>query len=78
MFDSTLRVVDTVWYKKLRSTCGSVSHSGDNLTGAGDGDDEVIAVELSEIPFHVHYVLFVVCVFSYDVSFRQVPLDIAE
>ena len=65
-------MVDVVWYKKLRSTCGSVIHSGDNLTGVGDGDDEVISVNLAEIPFHVDRLLFTVCIFSYGVSFSQV------
>ena len=72
LFDQNHRAVDTVWYKKLQSTCGSISHAGDNLTGEGDGDDERISVRLTEIPFHIHYVLFVVCIFSTGVSFRNV------
>ena len=39
-----------------------------------EGDDEVIAVELGQLPLHVHHVLFSVSVFSYDVSFSQVPI----
>ena len=74
LFDEHLRPIDIVWYKQLSSKCGSVNHSGDNLTGEGDGDDEVITVELAQLPLHVHHVLFSVTVFSYDVSFSQVPI----
>ena len=72
LFDKDHRNVDLVWYKKLQSICGSVSHAGDNLTGVGDGDHEVITVRLKEIPLHVHYILFAVCIFSSGVSFRNV------
>ena len=35
---------DFIFYNQLKSACGSVQHTGDNLTGAGEGDDEVIMV----------------------------------
>ena len=38
-----------VFYNNLRSPDGAVEHTGDNLTGAGDGDDESIRVDLSKI-----------------------------
>ncbi|MBO9566650.1 MAG: TerD family protein [Niastella sp.] len=38
-----------VFYNNLKSPDGSVTHSGDNTTGAGDGDDETIAIDLSNI-----------------------------
>lgn len=38
---------DFIFYNNLKSTEGSVEHTGDNLTGEGDGDDEVIKVDLS-------------------------------
>jgi len=40
---------DFIFYGNLKSTDGSVIHEGDNLTGEGDGDDEVIKVDLSKI-----------------------------
>lgn len=40
---------DFVFYGQLKATDGSVEHTGDNRTGAGDGDDEVIKVDLSRV-----------------------------
>jgi len=44
MFDEGNRLVDTVWFRQLKSKDGSIVHTGDNRTGAGDGDDEQINV----------------------------------
>lgn len=41
---------DFIFYNNLRSTDGSVEHTGDNLTGGGDGDDEQVKVDLSRVP----------------------------
>ena len=41
---------DTVYFGNLRHNSGSVVHSGDNLTGEGDGDDEQIIVNLKDVP----------------------------
>lgn len=41
---------DFIFYNNLKSTDGSVEHQGDNKTGAGDGDDEVIKVDLAKVP----------------------------
>lgn len=60
LMDSTGKTIDTVWFRKLKSTCGSVVHSGDNLTGEGDGDDEVINVYLSKLSPNVEYLAFTV------------------
>ncbi|MDM9678639.1 TerD family protein, partial [Raoultella planticola] len=49
-----------IWFRKLKSTCGSVVHTGDNLTGEGDGDDEVINVYLGQLPVKVEYLAFTV------------------
>jgi len=49
-----------------------VKHSGDNLTGEGSGDDEVIAVELEGIAGEVEQMFFIVNIFTKDVSFDQV------
>ena len=38
-----------VFYNNLTSACGGVEHTGDNLTGDGDGDDEQVNVDLSKI-----------------------------
>lgn len=41
---------DFIFYNQTKSADGSVEHAGDNRTGAGDGDDEVIMVQLDRVP----------------------------
>ena len=52
--------IDAVWYGDLEACNGAIAHSGDNLTGAGEGDDETIRVELDRLPGHAQAVVFVV------------------
>lgn len=54
------QIVDVAYYGQLVSKDGSVRHSGDNLTGEGEGDDEVISIDLRRIPAHVTTVMFIV------------------
>lgn len=64
-------VVDMAFYNHLASNDGSVQHMGDNRTGAGDGDDEVIMVDLTRVPVHVDTIFFIVT--SYEGhTFQQV------
>ncbi len=60
MFDEQANLVDVAWFGQLSSQDGSVRHSGDNRTGAGDGDDEVISVDLSGVPVQVKSLIFTV------------------
>lgn len=53
-----------VYFGNLQSGDKSVKHSGDNLTGAGDGDDEQIHVELSSVPSNVQKIVFVVNIYD--------------
>jgi tellurium resistance protein TerZ len=53
-------LIDQVWFRQLKSKCGSIVHSGDNRTGAGDGDDEVISVDLNKVPANVQHIVFTV------------------
>lgn len=46
LFDADRNAVDNIYYGHKRSANGSVVHEGDNLTGDGAGDDEVINVYL--------------------------------
>ena len=63
--------VDIAFFNHLRSNDGSVMHTGDNRTGAGDGDDESIMVELARVPAHVNTIFFVVT--SYEgQTFQQI------
>jgi stress response protein SCP2 len=54
-FDSLLNVVDTIYYEHKKGLSGAVIHYGDNTTGVGEGDDEVIQIILHRIPMNVRY-----------------------
>ena len=53
---------DFIFYNQLRSTCGSIEHTGDNLTGDGDGDDESLVLTLDKIPADVQRIAFTVTI----------------
>ncbi|KMY02518.1 chemical-damaging agent resistance protein C [Pseudomonas syringae KCTC 12500] len=53
---------DFIFYNQLKSADGSVEHTGDNRTGAGDGDDEVVKVDLTRVPADVDKIAFVVTI----------------
>ena len=64
-----------IFYNNLRSPDGSVEHTGDNLTGEGEGDDEVIKVNLAAVPADVDRIVFPVSIHEADTrgqSFGQV------
>jgi tellurium resistance protein TerD len=64
-----------VFFNNLRSPDGSVEHTGDNLTGEGEGDDEVINVNLSGVPADVTKIVFPVSIYEAEArqqSFGQV------
>ena len=53
---------DFIFYNNLKHSSGAVEHLGDNLTGAGDGDDEQIKVDLSLVPANVSKIAFTVTI----------------
>ena len=57
---------DFIFYNQLRSPEGSVEHTGDNRTGAGEGDDEVVKVDLSRVPADVEKIAFTVTIHDAD------------
>ncbi len=71
VFDEGGNLIDTVWFRQLVSKDGSIRHTGDNRTGAGDGDDEQINVELSRVPANVKSLVFTVNSFLGQ-SFAQI------
>lgn len=56
--------VDSCYFGKLQILGGAIQHSGDNLTGEGAGDDEVITVDLGRLPMEVSGLVFTVNSFS--------------
>ncbi|AWL04590.1 TerD family protein [Massilia oculi] len=48
---------DFIFYNNLKSADGSIVHSGDNTTGAGEGDDEFVTIDLSKVPADVDKVV---------------------
>ncbi|NMN95607.1 TerD family protein [Antrihabitans stalactiti] len=65
------RIVDVAYYGQLTSKDGSVRHQGDNLTGAGEGDDEVILIDLTRVPAHVSTIILIVTSYKGQ-TFEQV------
>ena len=55
---------DFIFFNNLKSDNGAVEHTGDNRTGDGDGDDEVINVDLSRVPANVVSLVFTVNSFT--------------
>lgn len=53
---------DFVFYNNLKHASGSVIHQGDNLTGAGEGDDEQIKVDLAKVPTNIEKIDFTVTI----------------
>lgn len=64
LFDASGALVDAVWFSQLLSKDGSVRHTGDNLTGAGEGDDESVVVDLGRLSPAVAQIVFTVNSFT--------------
>jgi stress response protein SCP2 len=60
LYDAHGKDVDRVWFMSKKGAKGAVQHSGDNLTGSGQGDDETIMVDLGALPRSVTALVFTV------------------
>ena len=60
VFDAARKQIDVIWFQQLKSNDGSIQHSGDNLTGEGEGDDEKIHVDLKALDSKAKYLVFTV------------------
>jgi tellurium resistance protein TerD len=60
---------DLIFYNNKTSVDGAVFHHGDNLTGVGEGDDEVISIDLSRVPMEIQKIVFIVSI--YEAEMRQ-------
>lgn len=72
VYDANRSMMDVVWFRQLQSTDGSIVHTGDNLTGAGEGDDEVIKVDVGALNPAAQHLVFLVS------SFRGQTFDEVE
>ncbi|PZP56019.1 MAG: chemical-damaging agent resistance protein C [Micavibrio aeruginosavorus] len=60
---------DFIFYNNLKSVNGEVEHRGDNRTGAGDGDDEIMLIDLMALPYDIASLSFVISI--YDAGVRE-------
>ena len=63
------KYMDLVYYRNLKLSDGSIVHQGDNLTGAGEGDDEQIKIALNLVPENIVRIAFTVTI--YDAETRR-------
>ncbi|MCP4160585.1 MAG: TerD family protein, partial [Deltaproteobacteria bacterium] len=62
--DKLVNKKDLIFFGNLKSTCGSVQHTGDNLTGEGEGDDESVNIDLAKVPSRINKMVFVVNIYN--------------
>lgn len=60
------RDIDFIFYNNLELDSGAVKHLGDNTTGGGEGDDEIIEVDLERVPFETERIVFSVTIHNGD------------
>ncbi len=59
-FDASGKKIEIVWFLHLTDFGGALQHTGDNVTGKGEGDDERIRVDLGALPAHVASIMFTI------------------
>ena len=59
-FDLQLQLLDLAWFSHKQAFGGVITHTGDNLTGQGDGDDEQILLDLGGLPPNVAHLMFTI------------------
>ena len=74
LFDASGNLADTVWFRQLKSRCGSVQHSGDDRSGGGEAgaENERISIDLNQLPATVQALIFTVNSFSGE-GFAGIP-----
>ena len=66
--DKTREDEDFIFYNNLSGREGAVKHMGDSRTGAGDGDDENIVINLMALPFEIVRIAFVLSIYDLDLN----------
>ncbi len=66
--DKTRQDEDFVFYNNRIGRDGAVKHMGDSRTGAGDGDDEQVVIDLMALPFEVIKIAFVLSIYDMDMN----------
>ncbi|KAL4453634.1 hypothetical protein ABPG74_009530 [Tetrahymena malaccensis] len=71
-FDNLGNMIENIYFGNLRSLNQSIVHHGDNLTGVGDGDDEVITIDLKQVDQRVDTIWSVITIYSSGKTFSEV------
>ena len=66
--DKTRVDEDFIFYNNLTGCEGSVRHTGDSRTGAGEGDDETVQIDLDALPYEVLKIVFVLSIYDLDLN----------
>jgi tellurium resistance protein TerZ len=77
VFDADKSSIETVYFGQMKSRDGSIRHGGDNRTGDGDGDDEVIHVDLSRLDPRAAHLVFTVNSFRGQ-TFKEIDNAVAR
>ena len=70
--DKEGRLIDTIFFNHLKSKDGAIVHTGDNLTGEGEGDDEVINIDLNRLNTNTHRLVVAVNIYQCRLSFNDI------
>lgn len=70
--DSNGNILDTIYYGNKTSNDRAVVHQGDNLTGAGEGDDEVIKIDLTKLNPNTHRLYVAVNIYQSRITFDKI------
>lgn len=62
--EQTREDTDFIFYNNESTCAGGVRHQGDSRTGAGDGDDEMINIDLNALPFDIIKITFVLSIYN--------------